>query len=190
MGPRRRWERVRKRDSHCLAGSKFNIFLLFSCEHISLACKERHFLSPASRSQAASTERDYVWWIPLTYALVAVPPLFDLNADFFYYARLFGEHPSIDSGVVAAEKAAEKDEGFRTKTWDFIIEDYSIARDGFVKLNANSSGYYRTSYPTNIWQALKEAASAQLMVGLNYLTYEFDCIFAFSFAEKRHGDTS
>jgi aminopeptidase N len=106
--------------------------------------QQRHFLSPYCQSQAPASEVGYTWWIPLT---------------------LYGEHPGNYSGVPEAQAAAVAQGGFTTQVWATTITNYSVWRDGYLKLNAGATGYYRVMYPPNILAAFSSSIENQLSGG-------------------------
>lgn len=116
--------------------------------------QDRHFLSPYARSQAPANQLDYTWWIPLT---------------------LYGEHPDpTASPVQGAAAAATTQGGFTDAVWSTTIgggadgKTYNLARDGYVKINGNWSGYYRVQYPMNIWNAFSTSIAAQLQANSTF----------------------
>ena len=111
----------------------------------------RHFLSPYAAAQAPAVTVPPTWWVPLT---------------------LYSEHPGAGSGVPAAVAAAASTP-FTGAVWPVTIgsaaagTSYSIARDGYLKLNANSTGYYRVAYPANMWAAFASGIATQLAASVS-----------------------
>jgi aminopeptidase N len=110
--------------------------------------QSRHFLSAVAAAAAIPGTANPVWWVPLT---------------------MYGEHPASSGPVPLAVQAAYAEGGFTTPAWSQTIgsadNTYSLARDGWVKLNVNASGYARVQYPLNMWRAFAASITAQLQAG-------------------------
>ena len=106
----------------------------------------RFFASPASHDAASAADAATLWWVPLSFV---------------------AQHPSapVSAAITLATQcssAALPGCAFTGSTYANQIA-YSIATDGFLKLNANGTSYYRVAYPPNIWTALYESAAMQLV---------------------------
>ena len=104
----------------------------------------RFFASPASRAAAAPADAATQWWSPMSFVT---------------------EHPSppVLAAIATAAQCSST-----TPACAFVgagyanAIPYSIATDGFLKLNANGTSYYRVAYPKNLWAALFASAAAQV----------------------------
>ena len=108
----------------------------------------RFFASPYSRAKAAPADAATLWWVPLSF--VAEHPSPAVTAAMSTAARCSANIPAgcAFTGSKYANEIA-----------------YSIATDGFLKLNRNGTLYHRVAYPTNMWQALFTSATAQVASG-------------------------
>ena len=108
----------------------------------------RFFASPFSRSKAAAADAATLWWVPLSFV---------------------AEHPSaaVSAAITTAGQcSANALPGCAFTGARYANEiTYSIATDGFLKLNQNGSLYHRVAYPANIWTALFASATAQATAG-------------------------
>lgn len=110
--------------------------------------QSRSFLSTVSAAAAPAGSATSTWWVPLT---------------------IRGQTGATSGPVADAIAAANAQGGFTTSTWSTTIgtaaAPYDIARDGWVKLGVNASGYARVIYPSNIWSAYSASITAQLSAG-------------------------
>lgn len=108
----------------------------------------RSFLSTVSAAAAPAGSAATTWWVPLT---------------------IRGQGSATTGPVADAIAAANAQGGFTTRTWATTIgtaaAPYDIARDGWVKLGVNASGYARVMYPSNVWAAYSSSIAAQLSGG-------------------------
>lgn len=106
--------------------------------------QQRHFFSPLSAAIAPPGQAAYAWWVPLTLLSGSAGP----------------------NPVTAAAAAAIASGGFTTAVWASTIGNASAPFDlgshGWVKANANASGFFRVNYPVNVWRVLAAGARAQL----------------------------
>lgn len=104
----------------------------------------RHFTSTLSRAAAPPSQQGYTWWVPLT-----------------LLSGSGGPNP-----VTAAAAAALTSGGFTTQRWGVTIGNggspYNVSAHGWVKANANASGFFRVNYPLNVWRSLASGAAAQV----------------------------
>ena len=112
--------------------------------------QSRHFLSPYSSNIAPTNVANTIWWIPLTIAGEHADPL--------------GPIPNVIN--IATQAITDPSLAFTTSTWSTTIGDntnpYNIARDGYIKLNLNMSGYYRVNYPPELWLQFSNSIQYQL----------------------------
>ena len=113
--------------------------------------QRRHFASPASRASAPPAQRGYTWWVPLT--------------------LLSGAPAGPGNPVSLAADAALASGGFTSAVWGVTIGGSSgggplnASAVGWIKANANASGFYRVNYPPSLWRRLAAGAAAQLAAG-------------------------